>query len=62
MGIKISSTGYVTIKRWDLYQETAVPTGKIREVDGEKEAEFVLVSSKNLNRKVWLKRTEISQE
>ena len=59
MAIQTSTTGYVTIKRWDLYQEKAVPTGKVREMDGEREAEFFLISGKNIERKVWLKRTEI---
>lgn len=59
MAIKISSNGYINIRRWDLYQEKAVPTGQVREVDGEKEAEFFLISGKSDERKVWLKRTEI---
>lgn len=59
MGIQTSTTGYVNIKRWDLYQEKAVPTGAKREVDGEVEAEFFLISGKNPERKVWLRRTEI---
>lgn len=62
MAIKVSSTGYVTIKRWDLYKEKAIFTGKVREVDGEREAEFFLISSQSPERKIWLKRTEIYQE
>lgn len=59
MAIKISSIGYVTIKRLDLFKEKAVFIGNVREVDGEKKAEFFLISGKSDERKVWLKRTEI---
>ena len=57
--IKTAHQGYITIKRYDLYETKAIPTGKVREVDGEKEAEFLLLDSKRTERKVWLKRAEI---
>ena len=57
--IKTASQGYITIKRYDLYQEKAIPTGNVREVDGEKEAEFFLISGNNPERKIWIKRNEI---
>ncbi len=59
MAIKTSTTGYITIKRYDLYQEKAIPTGSVRETNGIKEAEFFLISGNNPQRKVWLKRQEI---
>lgn len=62
MGIQTSTTGYVTIKRWDLFKEKAVPTGKVREVEGTREAEFFLISSPSVERKIWLRREEIYQE
>jgi hypothetical protein len=60
MGIKTSNTGYIIIKRYDLYQEKAIPSGKVREVNGIKEAEFFLISGKNTERRVWLTREQIS--
>jgi hypothetical protein len=60
MPITTSSTGYVIIKRYDLYQQKAVPTGQTRETNGVTEAEFFLISGDNPERKVWLKRDEIS--
>jgi hypothetical protein len=53
--IPASSTGYVHIKRFDLYAEKAVPTGK---VEGDK-AEFLLLTGRHLEGKVWLRREEI---
>lgn len=59
MSIKKSEIGYVRIKRYDLYNTACVPTGNVREVDGEKEAEFFLISGNNPERKIWIKRNEI---
>ena len=57
--IKTASTGYITIKRFDLYSTKAVPTGKVRENNGVTEASFFLISGSNPEREVWLQRQEI---
>jgi hypothetical protein len=57
--IKTSQTGYVTIKRYNLYGEKAVPTGQVRENNGVTEAEFFLITSANPDRKVWLSKPDL---
>jgi len=60
--IKTSRIGYITIKRYDLYETKAVPTGKVREVDGKRQAEFFLITGNNPERKVWLYQTDLSTD
>lgn len=59
MAIKTSEEGFIIIKRYDLYQQKAIPTGAVREDNGITQAEFFLISGNNLERKVWLSREEI---
>jgi hypothetical protein len=59
MAIKTSEKGYIIIKRYDLYQEKAIPTGALREDNGVTQAEFFLITGDNPERKVWLSRQEI---
>jgi hypothetical protein len=58
--IKTSEEKYVTIKRFDLYGEKAIPCGQVRENNGVTEALFFLISGNNLERKVWLQRNDLS--
>ena len=62
MPIKTSDIGYIIISRYDLHGTKAIATGKVREMDGERQAEFFLISGDNPERKVWLTRKDISQE
>lgn len=57
--IKTSSTKYVKIKRFDLYGTPCIPTGQVREVAGQKQAEFLCIYTTNPERKVWLFKDEI---
>lgn len=57
--IKTSATKYVKAKRYDIYGTPCIPTGNVREVDGEKQAEFISFMSRNPERYVWLSRSEI---
>lgn len=57
--IKTSTTGYITIKRYDFYGAKAIPTKKVRTVDGKTQAEFMVISGTNPERFVWLSREEI---
>lgn len=59
MALKVSDKGYIIIKRYDLYQQKAIPTGAVREDNGITQAEFFLISGNNPERKVWLSREEI---
>lgn len=59
MAIKTSEKGYIIIKRYDLYQEKAIPTGALREDNSVTQAQFFLISGNNPERKVWLSREEI---
>ncbi len=56
--IQTSTTGYVTIKRWELYGLKAVPTRNKNLETGE--VEFIIIH-KNPQRAglVWLTRDEI---
>ena len=54
--MRIANEGYITIRRFDLYGEKAIPTGRV-EAD---KAEFLLISGQNPERKIWLRREEIS--
>ena len=57
--IKTSTIKYIHIKRHDYYQQPAIPTGQVREVDGERHAEFLAFMCGGDRRIVWLKRDEI---
>ena len=62
--IKASKNGYVKTKvphrLLGTIEVLVVPTGKTRtETDGKVAAEFILISGKSLERKIWLKRNEI---
>jgi hypothetical protein len=58
--MKTAHEKYITITRYDLYNQKAIPTGKVREVDGKKQAEFFHISSSNPERKVWLHQEDLS--
>ena len=54
--------GYVKIIKWEHYGRIAVPTGQIRDTPHGTEAEFLCISGNNPERKVWLRREEITVE
>lgn len=43
----------------DYYGTPAIPTGNVREVDGEKQAEFISFMQAGDRRNVWLSRSQI---
>lgn len=62
--IPISTTGYVTTKipgesLFSVTEAKCIPTGKTRTEGDETYAEFLLISGKSDERKIWRKRSEI---
>jgi hypothetical protein len=57
--IKTSSIRYVTFNRNDLHNEKAIPTGQVREVDGQREAEFFRISGAGAERRIWLQKSDL---
>lgn len=64
MPIKVSNIGYVTTKipgesLFSVVEAKCIPTGKVRTKDGETQAQFLLISGDNPERKIWRYRSEI---
>jgi hypothetical protein len=53
-------TGYVQITKWEYYGQLAVPTGQVRDTPQGREAEFIQITGRHPERKVWLRKEEIA--
>lgn len=57
--IKTSTTGYVIIKKYNLFGTPCVPSGAVRDNLGKREAQFICFMRKSSERDVWVSREDL---